>query len=368
MIINFFGDFVAQDVTKLNMSKDLKDLISCSDFNVVNFEAPIDLGKGNNVPIHKSGPCNKQSIFAPKWLSDNGMNIFTLSNNHIMDQGILAIKKTICELGEKKTLGVGNGIDCYKPIIIYRNGLKVALFNMAELQFGMIHDLWTQQDKIGCAWINYNKVNCIIREAKKDNDYIIMIAHAGLENVDIPLPEWRDRYRELIDEGCDAVIGGHTHTSQGYELYHGKPIFYSLGNFFFQKKKKMDLSWYQGECVTINVGKEGLTFKISGTKYVNNNIMLQENNNWQNKIEYLNSLLNNKENYIKKINKICISKLDDYNYMCSSAGYIHMDKHIIKSILKLLLKRCDNYHMLNNLQCESHRWCFARGIRLINKK
>src|SRR6185369_11576472 len=38
---------------------------------------------------------------------------------------------------------------------------------------------------------------------------------------------------EAIDAGADAVIGHHPHIWQGLEVYHGKPIAYSIGNFSF---------------------------------------------------------------------------------------------------------------------------------------
>jgi len=36
---------------------------------------------------------------------------------------------------------------------------------------------------------------------------------------------------ELIDAGADVIFGGHSHRLQPLEMYRGKPIFYSLGNF-----------------------------------------------------------------------------------------------------------------------------------------
>jgi hypothetical protein len=39
--------------------------------------------------------------------------------------------------------------------------------------------------------------------------------------------------RKLIDAGADLIIGHHSHTFQPYEVYQGKCIFYSLGNFCF---------------------------------------------------------------------------------------------------------------------------------------
>ena len=39
----------------------------------------------------------------------------------------------------------------------------------------------------------------------------------------------------LVDRGVDAIIGHHPHVTQGVEIYKGKPIFYSLGNFIFDQ-------------------------------------------------------------------------------------------------------------------------------------
>ena len=38
----------------------------------------------------------------------------------------------------------------------------------------------------------------------------------------------------VIDAGAHAVVGGGTHQLKPIELYRGRPIFYSLGNFIFQ--------------------------------------------------------------------------------------------------------------------------------------
>jgi poly-gamma-glutamate synthesis protein (capsule biosynthesis protein) len=37
----------------------------------------------------------------------------------------------------------------------------------------------------------------------------------------------------MIDAGAAAVVGGHPHVTQGAEIYQGRPIIYSLGNFVF---------------------------------------------------------------------------------------------------------------------------------------
>jgi len=38
----------------------------------------------------------------------------------------------------------------------------------------------------------------------------------------------------LIDAGAEIVVGHHSHSLHPMEVYRGKPIFYSVGNFLFE--------------------------------------------------------------------------------------------------------------------------------------
>ena len=42
--------------------------------------------------------------------------------------------------------------------------------------------------------------------------------------------------KEYLDAGADVIIGAHSHCLQGMEYYDGKPIVYSLGNYWFNDK------------------------------------------------------------------------------------------------------------------------------------
>lgn len=358
--INFVGDFVICSSVEVSFEKILRS----SDFNIVNFEAPI---KTAYYPNLKSGPSIQQDPSAPLWLKENCFNAFSLANNHIMDFGEKAARKTVAVLGYEKCVGIGEGIEAYKPLLLEKNGIKVAILALAELQFGMVHDSFTQANDYGCAWINHPCVNRLVRETKKKVDFLIIVAHAGLEGVDVPLPEWRDRYRELIDEGGDAVVGGHTHTAQGYEVYHGKPIFYSLGNFCFQENLTGKDSWNIGECVSLKLSKDGkLEFEVYGIQLVDGNkLMLVDEKVWIDKFRHLNQLLET-PGYISHVNEICRKAMVDYNTLFSMGGYIHIDRHIVRSLARWLLGRCKDVHVLNNIQCESHRWTIVRALRLKN--
>jgi poly-gamma-glutamate synthesis protein (capsule biosynthesis protein) len=55
-----------------------------------------------------------------------------------------------------------------------------------------------------------------------------------------PYPEQRRIARQWIDAGADIIVGHHTHTLQSIETYHGKPIYYSIGNFIFDQSKPIN--------------------------------------------------------------------------------------------------------------------------------
>ncbi|MEO8448482.1 MAG: CapA family protein [Gemmatimonadota bacterium] len=75
-----------------------------------------------------------------------------------------------------------------------------------------------------------------IRQGKRNADFLIATIHAHEPG------NWSEEPADFlpglahaaIDNGADAFIGHGPHQLRGIEIYKGKPIFYSLGNFFFQ--------------------------------------------------------------------------------------------------------------------------------------
>jgi len=76
-----------------------------------------------------------------------------------------------------------------------------------------------------------------ICEARSQADYVLVSIHAHIwEGLDTTAPaEFLKIFaHQCIDAGADAILGHGPHELQGIEIYKGKPIFYSLGNFIFQ--------------------------------------------------------------------------------------------------------------------------------------
>jgi poly-gamma-glutamate capsule biosynthesis protein CapA/YwtB (metallophosphatase superfamily) len=78
-----------------------------------------------------------------------------------------------------------------------------------------------------------------IRDARRQADWVVVSIHSHeIEGGDLETPAgfFPAYARQCIDAGADIVIGHGPHVLQGVEIYQGKPIFYSLGNFIFQNE------------------------------------------------------------------------------------------------------------------------------------
>ena len=152
-------------------------------------------------------------------------------------------------------------------------------------------------------------VDKIILETKKHVDYLFVFAHAGIEHIEQPLPEWRDRYRSFVDLGCDAVIASHPHIVQGYELYHDKPIVYSLGNFYFPKSVEKPKQWYRSLCVSLDLNESKVSLRIIPCVFSKLCIELDNSSESLEYLDRVNSVLNDDKGYMEYINHVCLEKL-----------------------------------------------------------
>ncbi|WP_373865209.1 CapA family protein [Paenibacillus koleovorans] len=76
-----------------------------------------------------------------------------------------------------------------------------------------------------------------VQEARRQADYVFVSIHSHEMRdgrKDLPAQFLTEFSRACIDEGAHAVMGHGPHIIRGVELYKGKPILYSLGNFIFQ--------------------------------------------------------------------------------------------------------------------------------------
>ena len=170
-----------------------------------------------------------------------GADIVSVANNHVYDYGEEALVDTLetLENAEIPYVGAGRNItDAMKPVSFVANGRKVTIVSATQIERSTNYTKEATADSPGVLkTLNPDKFISVIEKARKNSDYVIVFVHWGTEGTNQYGSDQVTLGQQFIDAGADVIIGGHTHCLQGFAYYEGKPIIYSLGNFWFNNQK-----------------------------------------------------------------------------------------------------------------------------------
>ncbi len=207
---------------------DLLPVLRGADLRIVNCECALTAARR---PVWKSGAVFKGLPRHVAGLAAVPFEVACLANNHVFDYGLAGFRETLDVLRGSgiRTVGAGLSFDeAIAPLTVTVRGTRVTILN-----FGEGEDLTASRGGPGvCGW-EIEKISTLVRKAKKRGDFVVVVAHAGLEYIPFPPPYIVAAYRALSDAGADCVIGHHPHVPQGIETRRGRLIAYSLGNFAF---------------------------------------------------------------------------------------------------------------------------------------
>ena len=237
----------------------VSDVISNVDLLLINFENAAttsgDALKGD-VPLK----CDPSYVPLAK---ANNITVAALANNHAYDYGETGMKDTLKYLKEADitAMGAGNNADeAHKAVVKEINGRKITILNYMDSEnfAEYSQDVMPYAKESSPGYSAYDSEDAKKQIAENnDSDCIIAYMHFGNEYSNSPNDNQVKIAHELIDYGADVVIGAHPHVTQGIDMYKGKPIFYSLGNFIFDQSNtathsayfvKIDLVGDTGEC------------------------------------------------------------------------------------------------------------------------
>lgn len=360
------GDFKASNPSIVKVGPKLQALLDESDINICNFEAPIVDIDDSYTPIGKSGPSLCQPSLSADLVESLGFNVILMANNHIMDYGRESCEKTISNFRHSKVVGVGDAP--YKPALIEINGFKIAFLSLVQHEFGIYEDC--HDEMYGTAWIGNSNIKHIIEETKNKVDFVFVFPHAGIEHYNAPLPEWRNCYKNFITYGADAVIASHPHVPQGVEYYNNKPIFYSLGNFYFDQLTGGRF-WNKSIGVKIVISDTKIEFTPILLCFTSGRIEVDTSEESIQHFATINNLLSDDISYNKYINKMCTELMESYKFqilrgLCGFSFKMRL-KLLPRLFAHFVLGHHDDLTLLNTYQCESHRWVIERYYRtLIN--
>ena len=201
-------------------------------------------------------------------------DVVSLASNHAMDYGWDALEDTIALFQGWGMQVVGAGAteaEARKPVILEKDGVRVAILAYCSV----IREGWAAVgDHAGIAplraktWYvpvdfqpgcppmimsealeqDVEGIEADIREARKLAHSVVVCLHWGLRYIPKVLATYQQPVaHRLIDAGADVIVGHHPHTLKPVEMYKGKAILYSIGNFLTTgnqgKDKKSHAEW-----------------------------------------------------------------------------------------------------------------------------
>lgn len=177
-------------------------------------------------------------------LHEMGVDIVSVANNHVYDYGEDALFDTLDTLKNAGIpyVGAGRNLDeASAPFYYEINGRTIAYISATQVERN------DNPDTRGATEVTAGTFRCFtkeefnrlleaVRSADQKADLTVVYIHWGTENTDEL--HWAQEWQapELVAAGADLIVGDHPHCLQAIDYIDGVPVFYSLGNFWFNSK------------------------------------------------------------------------------------------------------------------------------------
>ncbi len=210
--------------------RSVRSVLDRADLVAGNLESPLS---ARGIAVENKKFTLRAAPSAVKALASGGIRVVSLANNHMMDFGPLALQDTLDILTENQVLFTGAGMDlddAREPAIVKVKG-KTLAFLSYSLTFPL--EFFASAGRPGTSPGYDEFVRSDIEKVRPHADLVIVSFHWGAELMTSAKDYQVELGRKAIDWGADLVLGHHPHVLQDLELYKGRLIVYSLGNFVF---------------------------------------------------------------------------------------------------------------------------------------
>ena len=217
-----------------------------------------------------------------------GFDVVSMASNHTMDWGQDALLDCIDRLRRDgiKVIGAGKNIaEARQPVIVDCQGTRIAFlgycsvapkgYYAAHARAGVApmraiaHFEPLEEDQPGTpaksmTWPLQRDLDALVQDIKRvrsEVDIVAVSLHWGVHQIRGLIADYQPVVAHAaIDAGADIIIGHHPHILKGIEVYRGKVILYSIGDFSrdFNMDRASDLEWTH-ECEEV--------YKIYGTAF-----------------------------------------------------------------------------------------------------
>ena len=355
--------FASENVDEL-LGNGLKEILSKADFRIFNLEVPLtDI----ETPIKKCGPALIAPTDTAVGIKSIGVDLVTLANNHVMDQGIHGLEST-CECLRKHLIdfvGVGKNVkEASKSYVFSIEDKKIGVYACAEHEFSIATEL-----KAGANPYDPLESFDHVSILKETCDYVIVLYHGGKEHYRYPSPELQRICRKFVDKGADLVICQHSHCIGCEEKYNDGTIVYGQGNFLFDNQDNE--FWETGLLVEIT-GE----FEVNYIPICKNHAAVrlatdEERQKILWKFEERSKAILNQGFVQKEYGTFAANMADWYAVALSGIKHRSLIVRLVNKLtggkfIKFLVRRKyteENKLMIRNyVECEAHRELLLRGV------
>lgn len=172
-------------------------------------------------------------------LSEMGVDLALLANNHVFDYGKESILDTFDTLESAGIayFGAGKNLsEAMQPHYVEIDGITIAFVAASRAEKYKMTPQATETEPGILRCYDTELFLEVIKEADANADIVLACVHWGTEYSTVLEEVQLTTGKLYLDAGADAIIGSHSHCLQGMEFYDGKPIVYSLGNFWFNHR------------------------------------------------------------------------------------------------------------------------------------
>ncbi len=174
-------------------------------------------------------------------LAAAGFDIVSVANNHSGDYGTVAFSDMLAHLPTHRIAPLGGGrtlAAAHQPVTRRVRTTTVGFLAYCEID---PYSFAATPTTPGHAWLDPTLMQADLRALRPQVDFLLTFMHWGIEYQPEQTAHQQAMARLAIDAGADLVVGAHPHVVQPHEVYKGKPIIYSLGNFVFDEMFSPDV-------------------------------------------------------------------------------------------------------------------------------
>lgn len=355
--------FESGDVMSL-VGSELFNILMNADYRIFNLETPIT---DKRSPIIKNGANFIASTKCIVGIREMRIDLLSLANNHIMDQGPEGLTSTIDCIKNNGIAFLGVGKDLFEAKKTFQfdiNGKRIGVYSCTE------HEYSTS----GINSMGANPFDCLesfdhIEELSKTSDYTIVLYHGGKEYYRYPSPNLRKVCRRMIEKGANLVICQHSHCVGCEENYGCGKIVYGQGNFIFDCD---DNECFQNGLL-VEITEEFQVQYIPFVKH-NNGVCLAREYAAKEIMEgfYKRSAEIKSEQFVRdSFNALSDKMFDNYMYLAlgykSSLVFRFLNKVLgpgfVAWFMKSRIRKINLIAFQNIVECETHREFLIQGIK-----